>query len=75
MYYSALLLSQLRLSRITAYLEVRICSLFKHENLTTCIKILWKGREIALKEPQESNYIFICGMWLFDLFFSSFLQI
>ena len=24
---------------------------------------------------QESNYIFICEMWLFDLFFSSILQI
>ena len=77
------LLSRPRLSRITAYLEVKIWSLFKHENLTTGNKILWKRGEIAPKEQfllfstifsiyfqlQESNYIYICKMWLFDLFF------
>ena len=31
-----------RLSWITAYLKVKIWSLLKHENLTTCNKILWK---------------------------------
>ena len=40
-------LSRHRLSRITAYLEMKIWSLFKHENLTTGNKILWKRGEIA----------------------------
>ena len=62
---------------------MKIWSLFKHENLTTGYKILWKRGEIAPKEQfllfstifsiyfqlQESNYIYICKMWLFDLFF------
>ena len=64
----------------------KIWSLFKHENLTTGNKILWKRGEIAPQEQfllfstifsiylllQESNYIFVCEMWLFDLFFSQF---
>ena len=45
--YSWLSLSRPRLSRITAYLEVKIWSLPKHENLTTGKKILWKRGEIA----------------------------
>ena len=45
--YNRLSLSRPRLSRITAYLEVKIWSLFKHENLTTDNKILWKKGEIA----------------------------
>ena len=54
--------------------------------MTTVNKIMWKRGEIAAKEQfllsstifsaylyfQESNYIFICEMWLFDL--SSFLN-
>ena len=48
--YSWLSLSRPRLSRITAYLEVKIWSLPKHENLTTGKKILWKRGEIAPKE-------------------------
>ena len=48
--YSQLSLSRIRLSRITAYLEVKIWSLFKHENLTTGNKILWKRGEISPKE-------------------------
>ena len=48
--YSWLSLSRPRLSRITAYLEVKILSLLKHENLTTGKKILWKKGEIAPKE-------------------------
>ena len=48
--YSRLSLSRLRLSRITAYLEVKIRSLLKHENITTGNKILWKRGEIAPKE-------------------------
>ena len=45
--YSSLSLSRPLLSRITAYLEVDIWSLLKHENLTTGKKILWKRAEIA----------------------------
>ena len=48
-------------------------------NLTTGNRILWKRGEIAPKEQllpylylQESNYIFICEMWFFDLFFLNF---
>ena len=73
-YYSWLSLSRRRLSRITAYLEVKIWSLLKNENLITGNKILWKRGEIAPKEQfllfstifstyvwlQESNYIYIC---------------
>ena len=40
--YSWLSLSRPRLSRITAYLEVNIWSLPKHETLITGNKILWK---------------------------------
>ena len=45
--YSQLSLSRLRLSRITAYLEMKIWSLFQHVNLTTGNKILRKRGEIA----------------------------
>ena len=44
--YSRLSLSRLRLSRITAYLELKIWSLLKPESLTTGNKILWKRGEI-----------------------------
>ena len=40
----------LSLSQIITYLEVKIWSLFKHENLTTSNKILWKRGEITPKE-------------------------
>ena len=84
--YSRLSLSRSRLSRITAYLEVKIGSLFKHGTPTTGNKILWKRGKIAPKEQfllfstifainlklQESNYILIRGIWLFDLFFAQF---
>ena len=83
---SVLPLSRLRLSRITANLEVKISSLFYHGNLTRGKKILWKRGEIApraisslfrnifkcISILQESNYIFICEMWLFDLSFPQF---
>ena len=60
--YSWLSLSWPRLSRITAYLEVKILSLLKHENLTTGKKILWKRGEILLRSnfssfPQYFQYI------------------
>ena len=45
--YSRLLLSGRRLSRIFAYLEENIWSLFLNVNLTTGYKILWKRGEIA----------------------------
>ena len=48
--YNRLSLSRLRWYRITAYLEVKIWSLFTYENLTTDIKILWKRWELAPKE-------------------------
>ena len=43
-----LLLSRTRLLQITAYLEVKILSQLKHENLTTDKKILCKRGEISL---------------------------
>ena len=87
--YSRTSLFRTRLFRITAYLEMKIWSLFEHETMTTGNKIMWKRWEIAPKEQflpfstifsvylyfQESNYIFICEMWLFNLSFSSILQI
>ena len=51
--YSWLSLSRPRLSRITAYLEAKIWSLPKDENLTTGNKILWKRGEIA---PNFSSF-------------------
>ena len=48
--YSWLSLSRLWLSRITAYLEKKIWSLYKHRNRTSGNKILWIRGEIA---PQE----------------------
>ena len=45
--YSWLSLSRPRLSRITAYLEVKIWSLPKDENLTIDNKILWKRRNCS----------------------------
>ena len=60
--YSWLPLSRPRLSRITAYLEVKIWPLPKHENLTRGKKILWRRGEIALRSnfssfPQYFQYI------------------
>ena len=48
--YSQLSLSRLRLSRITAYLEEKIWSLFQHRNLKPGYKILSKRGEIAHEE-------------------------
>ena len=45
--YSRLSLSRTRLSRVTAYLEVKIWSLFSHRELPKGNKILWKRGEIA----------------------------
>ena len=62
--YSRLLLSRPRLSRITAYLEVKIWSMLKHENLTTGNNILWKRGEITHKEQ----------FLLFSTIFSQYFQ-
>ena len=43
--YSRTSLSRTRLFWITAYLEVKIWSLFKHETMTTGDKIMWKRLE------------------------------
>ena len=50
MKYSRTLLSRTRLFRITAYLEVKIWSLFYHGTMTKGNKIMWKRGEIAPKE-------------------------
>ena len=48
--YRRLSLSRSRLSLITAYLEVKICSLPTHENVTTAKKYCGKRGKIAPKE-------------------------
>ena len=79
--YSWLSLSRSRLSRITAYLEVKIWSLPKDENLATGNKILWKRSNFS-SFPQYFQYIsnfksritytFVkCGC---SIYFSSILQ-
>ena len=73
--YTRLSLARLCLSRITAYLEVKIWSLFSHEHITIGTKILWKRGESSF--PQYFQYIsnfrsqitYSVVMWLFDLFF------
>ena len=60
--YSWLSLSRPRLSRITAYLEVKIWSLPKHENLTTGKKYCGKEEKLLLRSnfssfPQCFHYI------------------
>ena len=56
--YSRLSLFRLRLSRITAYLEEKIWSLFKHRNLTSGNKILWIGGAISLLPTSLITYSF-----------------
>ena len=63
--YSRHSLSRLRFSRITAYLEVKIWSLFLHGNLTIGNKILWKRGEIA---PEEQFLLFST---IFSIYLSS----
>ena len=60
--YIWLSLSRTRLSRITAYLEVKILSLPKHENLTTSKKYCGKEEKLLLRSnfssfPQYFRYI------------------
>ena len=60
--YSWLSLSRTRLSRITTYLEVKILSLPKHENLTTSKKYCGKEEKLLLRSnfssfPQYFRYI------------------
>ena len=65
-YYSRLSLSRLRLSRITAYLDEKIWSLFKHRNLTLGNKILWIRGKIA---PEEQ---FLPFPTIFSIFISNY---
>ena len=60
--YSWLSLSRTRLSRITAYLEVKILSLPKHENLTTSKKYCGEEEKLLLRSnfssfPQYFRYV------------------
>ena len=60
--YNSLSLSRPSLSRITAYLEVKIWSLPKHENLTTGKKYCGKEEKLLLRSnfssfPQYFQYI------------------
>ena len=64
--YSRTSLSRTRLFRITAYLEVKIWSLFQHETMTTGNKLMWKRGEIA---PEEQ---FILFSTLFYIYISNF---
>ena len=66
MAYSRTSLSRTRLFRITAYLEVKIWSLFLHETMTTGYKIMWKRGEIAPKEQ------FLLFSTLFYIYISNF---
>ena len=52
--YSWLSLSRTRLSRITAYLKVKICSLPKNENLTTYKKYCGKEEKLLLRSNFSS---------------------
>ena len=63
--YSQLSLSRLRLFRITAYLEEKIWSLFKHRNFTSANKILRTGGEIA---PEEQ---FLPFLTIFSIYISN----
>ena len=54
--YSWLPLSRPRLSRITAYLEMKILSLLKHENLITCkniVDFLWSDLRHRRKRDEK----------------------
>ena len=64
--YSRTSLSRTRLFWITAYLEVKIWSLFLHETMTTGKKIMWKRGEIAPKEQ------FLLFSTLFYIYISNF---
>ena len=64
--YNRTSLSRTRLFQITAYLEVKIWSLFKHETMTTGNKIMWKRGEIAPKEQ------FLLFSTLFNIYISNF---
>ena len=67
--HSWLSLFRPRLSRITAYLEVKIWSLPKHENLQQVKKILWKRGEIAPKEQ------FLLFSTIFSIYLTSRVQL
>ena len=66
MKYSRVSLSRLRLSRITAYLEEKIWFLFKHRNLISGNKILWRRGEIA---PEQQ---FLPFPTIFSIYISNY---
>ena len=66
--YTVDLLSRPCLSRITAYLEVKILSLTKHENPTTGKKILWKRGEIAIQEQIAPEELFLLFSTIFSIY-------
>ena len=61
MIYCLLSLSQLRISRIAAYLEEEIWSFFKRRNLTSSNNILWIRGEKFLP------FSTICSVYIFNL--------
>ena len=63
--YSRLSLSRLRLSQITAYLEEKIWSFFRHRFLTSGNKILWIRGEIAPIEEQFLQFSTIFSIYIF----------
>ena len=63
--YSQFSLSRLRFSRITAYLEEKIWSLFLHKNLKSGYKILWKRADIT---PGEQ---FLSFSTIFSIYISN----
>ena len=65
--YSRTSLSRTRLFRITAYLEVKMWCLFKHETMTTGNKIMWKRGEIAPKE----QFLFFSTLFYIYIFLTS----
>ena len=67
--YSWLSLSRTRLSRITAYLEVKIWSLPKHENLTTGKKYCGKEEKLLLRSNFSSFFT------IFSIYLTSWVQL
>ena len=63
--YSRTSLSRTHLFRITAYLEVKIWSLFLHETMTTGNKIMWKRGEIAPKEQRAISPLFRIILYIY----------
>ena len=70
--YSWLSLSRTRLSRITAYPEMKIWSLLKHENLTTGKNIVEKRRNCSCSSfPQYFQYISVTSRVQLHIYLSN----